>query len=182
MAEAKKPKKKAKKKTVDTVVTFLEMTEDPHHHFHPPANIKVALIRVEQPPVNYYRYLYDAVGSRYDWVDRAKLSDEALAKEIRHDGVEIYAAYVGGVPAGFFELDCRNRDEIWLAYFGLIADFYGMGLGKWLLSEAIATAWSKHPTSLKVETCTLDGPRALPLYQRMGFVPYERKDKTMELL
>ena len=73
-------------------------------------------------------------------------------------------------------------DEAWLAYFGLIPDFQGMGLGKWLLSEAIAQAWSKEPKVLKVETCTLDGPQALPLYQRQGFVPYERKEKTMELL
>jgi hypothetical protein len=32
-----------------------------------------------------------------------------------------------------------------------------------------------------VETCTLDGAAALPLYQRMGFEPYDRKDKTMVL-
>lgn len=182
MAKAKAPRKKAAKKTVDTVVTFLEMTENPHQHVHPPANIKVALIKVEHPPVHYYRYLYDAVGNAYDWVDRKKLSDEALASDIHDDGVEIFVAHSDGAPAGFFELDCRNRDEVWLAYFGLIPDFHGQGLGKWLLSEAIATAWSKQPKAVKVETCTLDGPRALPLYQRMGFVPYERKEKTMELL
>ena len=182
MAKARAPRKKAAKKTVDTVVTFLEMTEAPHTHVHPPANIKVALIHVEQPPVHYYRYLYDAVGNGYKWVDRKKMSDADLAKEIQADGIEIFAAYVGGVPAGYFELDCRNRNEVWLAYFGLIPDFHGMGLGKWLLSEAITMAWSKQPKVVKVETCTLDGPRALPLYQRMGFVPYERKEKTMELL
>ncbi|MDH3741157.1 MAG: GNAT family N-acetyltransferase, partial [Hyphomicrobiales bacterium] len=158
MVKTRAPRKKAAKKTVDTVVTFLEMTEAPHTHVHPPANIKVALIRVEQPPVHYYRYLYDAVGNGYKWVDRKKLSDAALAKEIHADGIEIFAAYVGGVPAGYFELDCRNHEEIWLAYFGLIPDFHGMGLGKWLLSEAISLAWTKQPNALKVETCTLDGP------------------------
>ncbi len=175
------PRKKPASKTIDTIVTFLRMEENPHLHAHPPANIKVALIRVERPPVHYYRYLYNAVGDAYHWVDRMKLTDDDLTAEIHGEGIEIFAAYVAGVPAGYFELDCRTADEIWLAYFGIIPDFHGLGLGKWLLSEAIAMAWSKQPRVLKVETCTLDGPRALPLYQRMGFVPYERKEKTMEL-
>jgi GNAT superfamily N-acetyltransferase len=85
------------------------------------------------------------------------------------------------VPAGYFELDCRNREEIWLAYFGIIPEFRGRGLGKWLLSEAIAAAWLRKPERVRVETCTLDDPRALPLYQRMGFVPYERRHKVMEV-
>jgi len=54
-----------------------------------------------------------------------------------------------------------------------------MGIGKWLLSEAIRTAWATKPQSLHVETCTLDAPHALALYQKMGFKPYERRDKTM---
>lgn len=174
--------KVSENRTIDTVVTLLQMTENPHQHVQPPANIKVALIRVEKPPVHYYRYLYDAVGSSYHWLDRKILSDDDLAAAIHADGIEIFAAYVAGAPAGYFELDCRNRDEIWLAYFGIIPDFQGLGLGKWLLSEAINAAWDKQPKAVKVETCTLDGPRALPLYQRMNFIPYERKEKTMPLI
>ncbi len=176
------PRKDKKRQTVDTVVTFLEMGEDPHVHVSPPANEKVALIRVEDPPVHFYRYLYEAVGGGYKWIDRKKLTDDELSAEIHADGIEIFAAYLAGVPAGYFELDCRDPGEIWLAYFGLVPEFHGRGLGKWLLSEAVAAAWSKEPKVFRVETCTLDGPRALPLYQRMGFVPYKRMDKTMELL
>jgi hypothetical protein len=32
-----------------------------------------------------------------------------------------------------------------------------------------------------VETCTLDSPAALPLYQRMGFTPYDRQSKLVTL-
>ena len=109
-------------------------------------------------------------------------TDGNLEVAINADGTEIFAAYLAGVPAGYFELDRSNDQEVWLAYFGIVPDFHGRGLGKWLLSEAIAAAWDKQPKVVKVETCTLDGPRALPLYQRMGFVPYERQEKTMELL
>ena len=34
---------------------------------------------------------------------------------------------------------------------------------------------------LLVNTCTLDHPRALPLYQKMGFLAYAREDRYIEL-
>lgn len=176
-------RKSVKPETIDTVVTFLEMTEMAHPHVHPPSNVRVALMHLEHPPVHFYRYLYDRVGDGLCWVDRKKLSDKQLAAEIQANGIDIFVAYVEGAPAGYFELDSVREDGcVWLAYFGIMADFQGIGLGKWLLSEAITTAWEKQPRKLRVETCTLDGPRALPLYQQMGFTPYERKDKTMELI
>jgi len=167
---------------VETTVTFLKMDAAPREHVQPPSNLKVALMKLEDPPVSYYRYLYNTVGGNYDWIDRKVMSDEDLNDQINVEGVDIYVAYVGGVPAGYFELDSRKKGQVWLAYFGIIPQFIGTGLGKWLLCEAIATAWLKEPKSVHVETCTLDHPRALPLYQRMGFVAYERKDKVMELL
>ncbi len=164
---------------VETTVTFLKMQERSHEHVQPPSNLKIALMRLEKPPVAYYRYLYSAVGENYDWVDRKALSDEKLLAEIDVEGVNIYVAYVGGVPAGYFELDARKKDQVWLAYFGITQPFIGTGLGKWLLCEAIATAWLGEPKSVHVETCTLDHPRALPLYQRMGFEVYERQERIM---
>ena len=90
--------------------------------------------------------------------------------------------HVGGVPAGYFEVAVRGKGTTELAYFGLISDFHGLGLGKWFLSEAVNACWtSGEPSRVTVETCTLDGAAALPLYQRMGFEPYDRKDKTMVL-
>ncbi len=57
-------------------------------------------------------------------------------------------------------------------YFGLAPDYTGLGLGAFFLGEAIAIAWDKGPRRLHVQTCTLDHPRALPLYQRFGFQPF----------
>ncbi|QPC41721.1 GNAT family N-acetyltransferase [Kaustia mangrovi] len=169
-------------RTIDTVVTFLEMTEQPSLvDIHPPVNLKVALMRAEEIPVHFYRYLYDTVGTGLYWIDRKVLSDEALANIIHDENVEVFVAYGHGVPAGFFEIDARKPEEVWLAYFGIVPDFQGQGVGKWLLAEAIGTAWAKGPERVRVETCTLDHPRALALYQRMGFVPYAQEDKTMEV-
>jgi GNAT superfamily N-acetyltransferase len=62
-----------------------------------------------------------------------------------------------------------------LAYFGLIPDYIGRGLGGFLLATAIDIAWSKPIERLWVHTNTLDHPRALPLYQQLGFVPYAQE-------
>ena len=172
---------KLKTTQIETVVTYLSMDRPSSLHVMPPANLKLALMQVNEPNVGYYRYLYDAVGSNYHWVDRKLLSDDQLATAINVEGVSIYVAYCAGNPAGYFEIDARQKSRAWLAYFGLIPEFHGMGIGKWLLSEALKTAWLTKPESVHVETCTLDAPHALGLYQKMGFKPYERRDKTMTI-
>ena len=167
--------------TIDTVVTFLEMHARPANHVPAPSNVKLLLMRAEKPPVHFYRYLYDTVGRGLYWIDRKKMTDAALEAAIHDEGVSIHVLYVGGVPAGYYELVKRDGDMVELGYFGLIADFHGRGLGKWLLGEAIAAAWDLGPARVTVETCTLDAPHALALSQKLGFTPFARKEKTMEL-
>jgi GNAT superfamily N-acetyltransferase len=171
-----------KLRTVSTVVTFLEMTADAQIRAMPPLNLpKLALMRAEGPPLHFYRYLYDAIGRDYYWIDRKDITDAALAELIQHPDVQIHVAYVAGVPAGFFEIDRRAGGLVEIMYLGLVPEFQGRGLGKWLLSEAIAAAWAEPTKRLIVETCTLDAPKALTLYQRFGFVPYAREDKVIEV-
>jgi GNAT superfamily N-acetyltransferase len=56
-----------------------------------------------------------------------------------------------------------------LAYFGLMPEAVGVGLGTALLRAAVDEAWSRKPSMLTVNTCTADHPRALPNYLRAGF-------------
>ena len=165
---------------LETTVTFLQMTAPAAQHVPAPSKLKLALMLAEDPPVHFYRYIYDTIGRAHHWIDRARMSDADLAKAITGEDTEIFVAYANGVPAGFFELEWRDGKDMWLAYFGIMPEFRGRGLGKWLLSEAIAAAWLREPERVRVETCTLDDPRALTLYQRMGFVPYERRHKVIE--
>jgi GNAT superfamily N-acetyltransferase len=167
---------------IETTVTYLEMRSEPHQQYALPANLKkLLLVRAENPALRFYRYLYDAVGHDYVWVDRKKLDDAALAAIIHDERVEVWPLYVAGQPAGYFEIDARAHPVAELEYFGLIPEFQGMGLGKWFLAEAIRACWARKPERVTVQTCTLDGPAALPLYQKLGFVPYDRRDKVMEL-
>ena len=155
---------------VKTTITHLEMRADPHLHCPPPLG-KTALIRAEQPPVHFYRYLYDTIGRDYFWVNRRTLSDEDLLKIIHDEQVYIYVLYMDGAPAGFAELDLRSMPTADLSFLGIMPEFVGRGLGRFLLCETIALAWIHHPQKLTVQTCTLDHRAALPLYQRNGFTP-----------
>ncbi len=165
---------------IETTVTYLEMTGPPSHAQLAAPLRKLALLRAEQPTVSFYRYLYDAVGRPWTWVDRKHLSDDELAAIVQDELVEIYVLYVAGVPAGYAELDRRTKGEIELAYLGLVPEFVGQRLGPYLLDWAIWRAWEYEPRRLWVHTCTLDHPKALGLYQRFGFTPYRQEIEELD--
>lgn len=160
---------------IETTVTYLEMRAPPRKPATPAPAGKLAILRAERPTLSFYRYLYNTVGGPWNWTERRLLDDDALARII-HDGrVEIYVLYVAGVPAGYAELDARVEGEVELAYFGLMPEFVGRGLGSYFLDWAVSAAWIHRPKRVWVHTCTLDHPRALTLYQRAGFVPYRQQ-------
>ena len=167
------------KPPIPITITKLEMKAKPAglrpHLRHDQDNGRVMLLKVKRPPVHFYRYLYETVGKAHHWVERTRMSNEALATIVQDEKVELYVLYCEGAPAGYAELDFRKEPDAALAYFGLIEDFLGRGLGSFLLATAIDTAWTKPIERLTVHTNTLDHPRALPLYQKMGFAPYAQE-------
>ena len=165
----------------EVTVTYLQMLARPARPLAPLPGGKrrLSLIRAKRPPVGFYRYLYNAVGGPWSWYGRNQLSDKELAGIIHDEGVEIYVLYVEGAPAGYAELDFRTPPDVELAYFGLTPDFIGQGYGGYLLDWTIDTAWTREPGRLWVNTCTLDHPAALPIYQKAGFAPYDQKTVTV---
>jgi GNAT superfamily N-acetyltransferase len=157
-----------------TTVTFLQMFVRPERHVPAPTQPRTMLLKVERTPLHFYRYLYESVGKPWVWVNRRRMTDAELALAIHQEGIEVYVLYADGAPAGYAELDARNRANVELAYFGLVPEFTGAGLGGFFLNAAIGLAWDKGPSRVHVQTCTLDHPRALPLYQKMGFTPFSQ--------
>jgi GNAT superfamily N-acetyltransferase len=165
-------------RAVSTVITYLKMQGRPTHPPPPRPLLKTAILLAENPSVHFYRYLYNTIGAEYLWVDRRKWPDEKLAANIGV-GVELYVLYIGGVPAGMAELDFRTPEECTLAYFGLMPEFIGRGVGAWFLREAVDIAWQRPIATLLVNTNTLDHPRALATYQRVGFEPFAREERNI---
>ena len=165
---------------IEDVITYLEMRAWPVPPRIPAPLGKLALIRAEECTVSFYRYLYETVGTPWLWYERRLLDDEALLAEIARPTTEIFVLYVSGVPAGYFELDTAPERDTELRYFGLVPQFIGRRLGPFLLQAAIDQAWLRPIERLWVHTRTFDHPKALGLYQRAGFVVYDRRPVRFE--
>ena len=138
----------------------------------------LAVVHAKRPTVVYYRFLYDTVGRDYHWPRCMKLSDAELAALLNDPRIEVHVLTVNGVPAGFAELDRRIESEIKLAQFGLMPEFIGQGLGRYILQWAIDKAWSYQPRRFWLHTCTQDHSAALPNYLKAGFTVYREVMKN----
>jgi GNAT superfamily N-acetyltransferase len=140
----------------------------------------VELRRADGLPLHFYRYLYETVGRDWLWVDRRRMGDGELGELVLDSRVEVWVAYERGWPAGYAELDLRTPREIQLAYFGVVPEAIGRGVGPWLLDAAVRRAWSFEPAVLRVNTCSLDHPAARRTYERAGFVLTGERAHEME--
>lgn len=164
-------------------VTYLEMGARPDNAWPPlPFGSTAALLKAEKPPVWWFLTLYDAVGRDYSWEDVHEREHAEIEDWLHRDVMSLYTLLDHGWPQGFFLLDQPEDGVTDLAYFGMVPEAVGRGLGGWLLKTAILTAWDvPGTTKVTVNTCTLDHPRALALYQKNGFTPVRREDKTRVL-
>ncbi|MGQ9370267.1 GNAT family N-acetyltransferase [Azospirillum sp. A39] len=165
---------------LSVIVTFLEMTAPPSHPPLPDPEGDIRLMRAAPPTVSFYRYLYDTVGEPWLWHERRRMADADLAAIVTDPRVEVHVLYVDGTPAGYAEIDRREPEKTDLGYFGLIPDFIGRRLGPWLLDRAIRMGWQGGTRRLTVNTCTFDHPKALPLYQSMGYRPYRHVSRIVD--
>lgn len=158
-------------------VTYLEMTARPSHPPAPaPLGQRLLLLRAEMPPPGYFLYLYRGVGDAFAWTDWLDQPDERVRAFVQARGMRLFTLLVEGWPGGFFLLDGRTPGVCDLAYFGLMPEAIGRGLGGWLLDQALREGWALPGVEkMTVNTCTLDHPRALPLYQQHGFAPVRRE-------
>jgi GNAT superfamily N-acetyltransferase len=168
---------------IEYTVTYLDMEARPTAPIPPmPAGPHLALIGAENPPVGYFLYLYDAVGADYEWTDWHAATPEEQAAFVHDPKVELFTLMVDGWPGGFFMLDTREAGVCDLAYFGLVPQAVGRGLSGWFLGSAIHMGWDREGVErMTVNTNTLDHPRALALYQKLGFVPVHREDHRRKL-
>ncbi len=160
-------------RTITTVVTYLEMTTPPAKPPRPAPRPGLEIRVARRPSVAFYRFLYAAVGEPWTWTVRRSVSDAELAQILTDPRVEVNVLWADGVPAGYAELDRRAPPDVELAYFGLMPERIGQGLGGYLLDWAIHHAWRARPRRLWLHTCDLDHPRALDLYQKLGFRIYD---------
>lgn len=149
--------------------SVLEMTSPGALRPAPSPDVPHRLDRMYDCPTSFYRYLYVEVGRPWRWVDRLPWTEEEIRAHLARPGIGLWLLTVRGTPAGYFELARHDDGAVEIAYFGLLPEFTGAGLGKWLLTEATRAAWDLGANRVWLYTCTFDHPAALPNYLRRGF-------------
>jgi ribosomal protein S18 acetylase RimI-like enzyme len=152
----------------EEITYYLDMP-DAHCLRPTQAGAPVDIRHAEVPCPDLNRFLYAAVGGDWYWIDRLPWTYQQWLDYLSRPGHETWVAYVSGTPAGYFELDDEAGGPVELAYFGLLPQFTGRGLGGHLLTAAVERAWAKGATRVWVHTSSLDHPRALANYQARGF-------------
>jgi len=164
------------------VVTALETTDASDVRGSAEPKVSPVLTRVGTPSPEYSRFFYRAVGGNWYWVDRIPWTYDQWSEWVQAPGYELWVCTVDGAPAGYFELDRAPDGNVELAYFGLLPGYAGLGLGGWLLTQALRRAWETQGTTrVWVHTCDLDSPTALANYKARGLRPYETTTEYRDL-
>ncbi len=122
------------------------------------------------------RFLYAAVGASCLWYMRLNWTWQQWQDYLIQENIETWIAYQGATPIGYFELERTSVDaSTQIAYFGLVPEFIGKGLGRTLLNDAVVKAF-KGSKRVWLHTCSLDHPSALPNYLSRGFTIYKEED------
>jgi ribosomal protein S18 acetylase RimI-like enzyme len=167
---------------IEVTRTYLEMRDIAELK---PARSDDPLIRIEPQPrcsVELFRTLYAEVGKDYHWIDRLPWTDEDIAKYLLQPEISLWLMTYDDKRAGYFELRKCEDGSTEIAYFGLLPDFIGRGLGKHLLTCAVEQAWKDGAKRVWLHTCTLDDPAAMPNYLKRGLRPFKTEKYEVERL
>ncbi len=147
------------------------------------AKLDDPLIQIEAQPdcsIDLLRFLYREVGKNYHWIDRLPWTDAQIVDYLNQSEISLWLMTYGGERAGYFELRKCEDGSTEIAYFGLLGEFIGRGLGKHLLTQAVEQAWADGANRVWLHTCTDDDPAALPNYLKRGFKPFKSEKYTVE--
>ncbi len=145
----------------------------------PGSSFELTQARVPCPELN--RFLYTAVGAGWTWIDRLPWPRESWLEYLSRPELETWVGYFEGTPAGYFELDQQALGSVEIAYFGLLPQFTGRGLGGHLLTCAAERGFALGARRVWLHTCSLDHPRALANYQARGFRVFKVETEEKEI-
>lgn len=159
---------------------YLEMTSTEQLRVKPQRS-DLQIIECEEPQPALNRFLYQLVGSTWEWGDLDDWSDAQWRTMVENEAHRTWVAYHRGAIAGYYELFRPDGRSTEIRYFGLAPQFLDRGLGGPLLSHAIHSAWQWPGTErVWVHTCTFDHPAALANYQARGMRIYQEEISDLE--
>ena len=133
-------------------------------------NDKNFLIRkLESNDFQLNKFFYKQIGKKYHWTDRLQWSDQKWINYVSYKKLYTFILQHNEDLVGYFELIHHDdKNEIEIAYFGILEEYYGKKIGGFLLSEAIKESFLFKVNRVWLHTCTLDHKNALQNYISRG--------------
>ena len=115
------------------------------------------------------KFFYKNIGKNHHWVDRLVWAEKQWINYVSDKNVKTYVLKNEKDLAGYFELILhQEKDEVEIAYLGLLKEYQNKKLGSYLVSDAIKNSFLDNPKRVWVHTCSLDHKNALSNYVARG--------------
>ena len=135
---------------------------------------------VEPSDFQLNKFFYKKVGKNYHWIDRLVWTEKQWIAYTSDKKVKTYVLKNNNDFAGYFELIFhQDKNEIEIAYLGLLEEYQNKKLGSYLLSSAIKNSFLKKPNRVWVHTCSLDHKNALNNYISRGMRIYKTESVSI---
>jgi len=126
------------------------------------------------------KFFYKNIGKNHHWVDRLMWTEKQWSDYTSDKKLKTYILKKNNELAGFFELILHNeKNEIEIAYLGLLEEYQNKKLGSYLLSSAIKISFSNNSKRVWVHTCSLDHKNALRNYIARGMKIFKKEIVTV---
>ena len=126
------------------------------------------------------KFFYKNIGKNHHWVDRLIWSDKQWIEYFSNGKVETYILSKKDDLAGYYELIFhKEKNEMEIAYLGLLEEYHNKKLGSYLLSSAIKNSFLKKPSRVWVHTCSLDHKNALNNYISRGMKIFKKESVSI---
>ena len=135
---------------------------------------------VEPADFQLNKFFYKNVGKNHNWVDRLIWNEKQWIDYTSNENVKTYVLKDKNDYLGYFELIFHeDKNEIEIAYLGLLEEYQNKKLGSFLLSSAIKTSFVEKPLRVWVHTCSLDHKNALNNYISRGMKIFKKETITI---
>ena len=145
-------------------INFLEDLKDTSDF-----NEKYSVNLVDPVDFQLNKFFYKNIGKNHHWVDRLVWTEKQWIDYVSNKNVKTYVLKISNDLAGYFELNLHSeKNEVEIAYLGLLEEYQNKKLGSYLLSNAIKNSFLNKPKRVWVHTCSLDHKNALNNYIARG--------------
>jgi len=138
---------------------------------------------IESRDFQINKFLYQQIGKKYHWIDRLAWTDKNWIAYVSNKNLITCLLKNNDDLVGYCELILnKEKQEIEIAYFGILEEYFGKKLGGFLLVEAIKKSFLLKVKRVWVHTCSLDNKNALKNYLSRGMTVFKSEDLKKKLL